>query len=219
MNGNSQIKWKPFFYNGIETNIECSKCGNVRRVKKDWCGKDKRGGTKYGVIDFDKLKKSMGYNICSVNIFGENKKVLHVHRIIYATFNQDYRFGNKYKYVIDHIDNNMLNNSLDNLDLITQRENSIKGKKINKISMLPLGVTQQIYKNKGTNNIYKYYLAQIWEYKKDNKKTRQINLGKFKDISMAQNCYFDAVNHINDLNFNIIEFRNKWKKIKNKQLI
>ena len=31
-----KIKWYPFFYNGIETNIEVSKCGRVKRVNKSW---------------------------------------------------------------------------------------------------------------------------------------------------------------------------------------
>jgi hypothetical protein len=210
----NEIKWQPFLYNGLETNIECSKCGLVRRVQKKWYGKDKRGGSKYGIIDFDKLKKSMGYNVCSVNILGNNKKVLLVHRIVYATFNKDYKFGFKHKYVIDHIDNNQLNNSLCNLNLITQRENCIKGKIIKRKNDLPLGVTKQVYKNTSKNITNTYYIAQIWLSKNHNEKIRQINLGKFKDVKMAKDCYIDASNKINDINFNIIDFRKKWKEIK-----
>lgn len=30
------MEWKPVYYNGLETNVEVTSCGRVRRVKKDW---------------------------------------------------------------------------------------------------------------------------------------------------------------------------------------
>jgi len=50
-----------------------------------------------------------------------------VHKIVAESFLN--HIPNGHKKVIDHIDNNKLNNSLKNLQIITQRENSSKDKK------------------------------------------------------------------------------------------
>jgi hypothetical protein len=48
-----------------------------------------------------------------------------IHRLMYEAF---YGIKSCTKYVIDHIDNNKLNNNLDNLQYITNRQNSYKDK-------------------------------------------------------------------------------------------
>lgn len=59
-----------------------------------------------------------------VNLY-KNKKSSHqlIHRLMYEAF---YGIKSCTKYVIDHIDNNKLNNDLDNLQYITNRQNSYK---------------------------------------------------------------------------------------------
>ena len=54
-------------------------------------------------------------------------KVFKVHRLIAMSF-LNYK-NNQNKLVIDHINNNQLDNNIDNLQIITQRENTNKDKK------------------------------------------------------------------------------------------
>lgn len=62
-----------------------------------------------------------------VNLY-KNKKASPqlIHRLVYEAF---YGIKSCRKYVIDHIDNNKLNNHLCNLQYITNRQNSFKDKK------------------------------------------------------------------------------------------
>jgi isopentenyl diphosphate isomerase/L-lactate dehydrogenase-like FMN-dependent dehydrogenase len=62
-----------------------------------------------------------------VSIYNENgKKYKWIHRLLGEAFVE----GRKEKYVVDHIDGNPLNNSLNNLQWITQRENIQKGRSV-----------------------------------------------------------------------------------------
>ena len=64
-----------------------------------------------------------------VSLYGNNsKKSIKTHQLVAMAF-----LGHKrcsFRIVVDHIDNNCLNNKLENLQLISHRENSIKDKKI-----------------------------------------------------------------------------------------
>jgi len=73
----------------------------------------------------------------------KNIKIL-VHRLIYAVSNNN-RLPNDKKY-IDHKDKNKINNNLENLELVTNRENSIRalGKKVKQIDKLS-GIVIRIY--------------------------------------------------------------------------
>jgi len=85
-----------------------------------------------------------------------------------------------HKIVVDHIDNNSLNDKLYNLQLITQRKNTVKNK------------------NLGTSK----YTGVYWN--KDNKKWRatiyvnkkNINLGYFTDEKEAAKAYQNELNKI-----------------------
>jgi hypothetical protein len=63
----------------------------------------------------------------AINLYKDKKaKRFLVHQIIYLSFKN---IASNRKYVIDHIDNNKLNNQLNNLQLVTNRYNSVKDKK------------------------------------------------------------------------------------------
>ena len=63
-----------------------------------------------------------------VNLYSKSiKKSIKIHQLIAMAFLNHKPCG--YKLVVDHIDNNPLNNNLNNLQLISQRENSSKDKK------------------------------------------------------------------------------------------
>ena len=87
---------------------------------------------------------SCGYY--SVGLTNKKTKIFRVHLIMAITFLNHIPCG--HKLVIDHIDNNKLNNKLENLQLITQRENTTKDKK----NKNKLGVS--FYKNKYYVRIY-----------------------------------------------------------------
>lgn len=108
---------------------------------------------------------------------------------------------NGYKVVVDHIDNNKLNNRADNLQIITNRENSSKDK------------------NGGASNYVGVH------FDKENKKwragiyfsNRHVHLGSFKYEIEAKNAYDKALNELNqglDLNVLYPKWRNKTSKYK-----
>jgi len=74
-----------------------------------------------------KLSITSGY--CHTSLRGENgtSKTLFVHQLVAIAFLK--HIPNGHKIVVDHIDNNNLNNNLNNLQLITNRENCSKDKK------------------------------------------------------------------------------------------
>jgi hypothetical protein len=167
------LEWHPFFYNGIETNIEVTKCGHIKKVQKEWYGFGSGSyKIKYGEVDFNNLKKNKnGYIQLSVKVKGSYSKSILIHQLIAAAF-LDYKFQG-HKLVVDHIDSNKLNNHIDNLRIVTARENVSKEKAIK--SGLPTGVCY--YKST------KKYHSRI----EINKKT--IRLGCFKTIEEASYAY------------------------------
>lgn len=56
---------------------------------------------------------------------GDKARGLGVHRLVYFTFTNDVP---KKGYVVDHIDGNPLNNNINNLQQITYKDNTLKGK-------------------------------------------------------------------------------------------
>jgi hypothetical protein len=63
----------------------------------------------------------------AVNLMYNKRKTYRLHQLIAITFLN--HKPNGHKIVVDHIDNNKLNNRLDNLQLVSQRFNSSKDRK------------------------------------------------------------------------------------------
>ena len=68
-------------------------------------------------------KSKNGYSIVRLNI-KNNAKTFQVHQLVAVAFLKHTRCG--LSLVVDHIDDNKLNNKLSNLQILTNRENSIK---------------------------------------------------------------------------------------------
>lgn len=114
---------------------------------------------------------SCGYLLTRVRI-NRKQRTIKQHQIIMRYHNEEYRLFQGFKYVIDHIDSNKLNNNIDNLRVISNRENCSKEKTIKK--GLPVGV-------------YKYKNGKYVSYITINKK--QKNLGYYTTPLEASNAY------------------------------
>ena len=161
-------KWFPVFYNGLETNIEVTECGRVKRLKVDWM----KNKTKSGEIDFTKLKlHKKNYQHIGIQIKGLKPKTVFVHQLVASAFH-NYKFEG-HKIVVDHIDSNTLNNHKDNLRIVTNRENTSKEKTIK--SGLPIGVCFDKRASKYSSNI--------------KIKGKTVFLGRFETLEEASNAY------------------------------
>lgn len=102
-------------------------------------------------------------------------KTLKVHRLVYETFNGEIPDG----YVIDHIDANKENNSLNNLRCVTQKENCNNPltKKHLSRSCIRSIFGKKFFEHYGfsrSNNV-SLYTEEYWWYQKHNKKCRWEN--------------------------------------------
>jgi hypothetical protein len=175
------MEWTKFYYKGLETNVEITKCGRVRKIKVDWYGNG-RGSykIKIGEIDFTNMKLSRGYNQITVQIKElKQRKTILLHQLVAATF-LGYKFQG-HKLVVDHIDSNKRNNRVDNLKIVTVRENTSKERTIK--SGLPVGVCF-------CKRDKKYY-SMIYINKKS------MFLGSFNTIEDASNAYQQKLKSLN----------------------
>jgi hypothetical protein len=181
----SEETWKKY-----DERYEVSSFGNVRNEK--------------GLLKFS---ISEGYYSCSIH--GKSKKV---HKLVAIVFLDHIPCG--HKIVVDHKDNNPLNNHKSNLQLITHRENSSKDRK----RELPLGVYKkkcrfQSYIELNGVSIYlgsfntsieasEYYLNAV----KSIENGTEIQIKKAEYSSKFKGVYWDKLNK-------------KWRAIKNKKHI
>lgn len=166
----SELIWHPFLYNGIETNIEVTRCGRVKRVNKSWVKYPLK--TKCGEIDFGNISHTRKYyTITPLSIDGVYRTVS-VHQAIASVFLGYVFNGNK--QVIDHIDSDKFNNNAENLRIVSSRDNILKERIDNRD--LPTGVS--FYRRNGK------YKAQM-KIAKDKVKT----LGYFDTIDEASVAY------------------------------
>ena len=112
---------------------------------------------KYGV------DKSYCYVFLRIKRFSENKEVnITLHNVIYAWYKGEVPIG----YDVDHIDNNPLNNNIDNLQLLTHRENVMRCQNI--------GVNQWYY--------IKGYDKESWEKRRQELKDEENNRKLRKEL-------------------------------------
>jgi hypothetical protein len=173
------LKWFLVFYNGLETNIEVTECGRVRRVPKDWYGFSKHSAPKYGEVDFSKLKLNKGYKQIGIQIQGLKPINVFVHQLVASVFHNYVWQG--HKLVVDHIDSNPLNNHKDNLRVITSRENTAKE------HLLKTGLPTGVHYNKKERK----YRAQIIINNKNH------FLGRFDTPKEASEAYQNKLKTLN----------------------
>tara|TARA_R110000772_G_C13071126_1_gene416383 strand:+ start:106 stop:594 length:489 start_codon:yes stop_codon:yes gene_type:complete len=150
-------------YEGV---YEVSNKGRVKRILKD--GRER----------FNKLTKlNNGY--LAVQLSLNNKgKIFQIHQLIAMAFLNHKPCG--HRLIVDHINNNPLDNRLDNLQIVSARENTSKDRK--GYSSKYVGVTWHKVAKKWVTHIFI-----------DNKKEY---LGLFKKELDAANAYKERLNEI-----------------------
>lgn len=110
------------------------------------------------------------------------KKYFMIHQLMGLTFLKDYKLKQN-KFIIDHLDNNKLNNNLENLRIVSFRENVSKDRK-NKTSK---------YTGVSKNKINKKYLVYI------NTTGKNKYLGSFENEEDAAKAYnFELKKYLNN---------------------
>lgn len=122
-------------------------------------------------------KHQFGYPYVNLSKFSKSK-VLLVHQLVAVAFLGYVRKGLK-GYVVDHINNICTDNRLENLQLISQRENNSKDKKG--------GTSKYTGVSKSSKNRWRAAI-------RINRKT--INLGSFADEHQAHLAYQEALSNL-----------------------
>lgn len=128
--------------NGYEGIYEISNLGNVKSLeRKVRC----RGGFRTIAPSYlnNQRLNSSGYPI--VRLYkGRQGKSFYIHQLVWTYFGNGVSNGRKLH--IDHIDNNKTNNRIENLQLLTSRENTSKGFKVKGTTSKYTGVSYYNYK-------------------------------------------------------------------------
>lgn len=125
--------WKDI--NGYEGLYQISNLGNIRSLTRTikWMGKNK---TENGRM-MKPVKSGCGYKYISLS--KENKRTSYrVHLLVWDAFGNQPRNGRILQ--VDHIDNDKMNNSIENLRLLNNRDNASKGKLLKEKSSQYTGV-------------------------------------------------------------------------------
>ena len=154
---------------GYEGIYKASDLGRIKRLSRPSICKT----CKPRMINERYLKGSIGNKGYLVTCLTKNRKqkYFRIHQLIAMTF-----LGfvpNRHVLVIDHIDRDKLNNKLENLRVVTQRENT-HNKNIKKTS-----------KYTGVSYYQNHYYARIW----DTKLNKNEYLGRYKDEKEASEAY------------------------------
>ena len=111
---------------GYEGYYEISNLGNVKSLEREFLINGKYPGTvKEKILKPDFTDK--GYQ--RVDLYKDGKSRHIKNHVLVAMAFLGHKPDGTHKIVVDHIDNNPLNNHVSNLQLISQRENSSKDKK------------------------------------------------------------------------------------------
>lgn len=173
---------------GYEGLYQVSNLGTVKSLQRKVIYRDT-----YRIIRERILKpiiNSRGYYF--VNLCSNGKcKTIKIHQLVTMTFLEHKPDGNK--MVVDHIDNNKLNNNVNNLQLISNRENCSKDKFRKNKSSKYIGVCLHKQKYKladGSIKIWERWIAQIYINDKI------LRLGSFKSEEEAAEAYQNKLEQI-----------------------
>lgn len=163
-------------YEGL---YDVSNLGNVKSLeKKRWCVKNNY----WSVFKERILKPTTGkHGYCYVGLHKNGiVKTNLIHKLVASSFLNHY--SNGYDLVVNHIDENKRNNSVDNLEIVTQRENVSKYYIKRESSSIYTGVSFDKARNK--------WQARIHINGKEKK------LGRFANEIDAHNTYQNALKNI-----------------------
>ena len=166
-------------YEGL---YQVSNLGQVKSLPKKWIV-NKGAIRKHDGLILKAAINSRGYYGVILNKNGKSV-AKNIHQLVAIAFLN--HKPNGHKLVIDHIDNNKLNNKLENLQIVTHRFNTYKTNKTYSSKFKGVHLKKDKYKDK----IYTSWVAQI-----------QINginnyLGTFKTEIEAYNAYENALKNI-----------------------
>lgn len=189
---NNKFKYEPSFYRHKKYNCKEKNKQKIEIFIKNKSKKNEKWEelfNNYLISNYGRIYSKMQYKLLkfqktesgyyTVHI---NKKIFYIHRLVFETFNKKIPFN----YIIDHIDNNRLNNNLNNLRLFTKKQNANNKKyfKGNKRSILQFNLSNQLINEYSTikeakktincksNSMFqkalltsKKYKGYIWKYK------------------------------------------------------
>jgi hypothetical protein len=173
---------------GYEGLYQVSNLGNVKSLEREVSnGK----GTYIIKENILKPNTKIGYAVVGLFINGKRKR-FYVHQLVAIVFLN--HTINGFETVVDHIDNNPLNNNINNLQLLSNRENSSKDKWKYNPSSKYVGVylnRNKITLKDGSTKIVIKWIARIYINGK-----REL-LGSFKNEELANDAYQNKLKEIN----------------------
>jgi len=114
---------------------EVSNLGNVRSIERERHWRFGKTQKIKGKVLSPRIEKA-GYNLYDLMLENGKKKTIRVHQLVYHSFKNTKPLKDM---VVDHINGDKSNNSLDNLQFISHTENCAKGKMhTNRKHKLPL---------------------------------------------------------------------------------
>lgn len=160
--------WKPVL--GYEGLYEISNLGRVKSLNYNHTGKEQ--------ILKQKLNK---FNRLNVTLYKHKKQKMHqVHRLVWEAFNGEIPT----EFQINHIDENPKNNDLNNLNLMTPKENSNWGTHIERVAQKTRKKIQQFDLN---GNL-------VTEFSSLTEASEHLNMG-YKACGNISNCLKGRYRH------------------------
>ena len=163
---------------GYEKSYQISNLGNVKSLYRKI---NNANGFRYvKEIILKQGLNTFGYPLVGLSK-GNNNTSISVHLLVWDHFGNGKRNGKKIQ--VDHIDNNKLNNNINNLQLLTLRQNVSKSKKLCNKTSKYIGVCWNIQAKK--------WLSRI------RIKNNLIHIGYFKNEMIASAVYQHELENIN----------------------